>query len=366
MSNIPFFHCNLPDKDAVKRALCATIDSGRLSDGAQVAMFEGALEDYLGVGTGSVVTTKSGTSALHLALATLGVGPGDEVIVPPQTFIATALAVMYCGAKPVFCDVDRYTGLMTADTLLDAVTARTVAAIPVHWGGLACDMQNIKDAAEGQGLFVIEDAAQAIGTSIEPEARGDAVCYSFQATKHLTCGDGGAVWFRRERDADKARRLRWFGISKDSPVGELGEREYELTEIGYKYHMNEVAASIGLANLPHLDNTINHHLDIVDLYCRGLENTSGIKVPDMGTLSPWWFYPLLVDRRDDFARAMKWRGVPVSVVHRRIDRHTRLFGEQRDLPGATYFDAHQINLPVHCGMSIEDAEWICEQVNKVW
>lgn len=357
----PFFTSNV--SPTAKTLVAETLESGMLSEGSRVWEFERALEDVLGIRKNCMVAVNSGTAALHLALAAAGVGKGSEVIIPPQTFVATALAVRYCGATPVFCDVDKRTGLMDTQSALHKVTERTAAIMPVHWGGAVVDVGRLQ-SIYGEWV-VIEDAAQALGA--EGVGIGDLACFSFQATKHLTTGDGGAIYDNSNLKY-KLRRLRWFGIDRESDLpNELGERQYLLQEVGYKYHMNNVAASIGLANLPDLPQTLLHHRMLARLYHDELMDTPW-SVHPRETLDKyaWWFYPLSVERRDDFARAMRSRGVPVSVVHQRIDKHPIFGGVRTDLPGMDYFDAHQINLPVHTGIKVEDVLRYCSAILKGW
>jgi perosamine synthetase len=224
-----------------KEYVAEVLDSGMLSEGEWVRRFEKAIEEFYDNKT-KVVTTNSGTSSLHLALATLGVGQGDEVIIPPLTFVATGLAVLYCGAKPVFADILN-DGTIDPESIAMKITPKTKAIIVVNWAGKACNCDEIEGLANLHGIKLIIDAAQSFGSRIY----GDAVCFSFQATKHLTTGDGGAVAFRYPVDYERGRRLSWFGIDKEKDLpGFLGEREYDREEVGCKYHMNNIAAAIGL------------------------------------------------------------------------------------------------------------------------
>jgi len=348
----------------------SVLNSRYLSEGKVVAEFERALEEQLGIPY--PVCTNSGTSALHLALYALGIKAGDEVITSPQTFVATALAIKYCGATPVFADIDPNTGNVTADSIKSKITERTKTILPVHWAGMPCDMEQIGQSL--RGIFVVYDAAQALGATYKGLPIGNGryagiTCFSFQATKHLTTGDGGAVGARHDWFSDHMRRLRWFNIDKqEDKEGFLGEREYELREVGYKYHMNNVAAAIGIGNLDGFYERLATRRKIAALYREQLANVAGVKLLDNppDRESAYWIFPMRVQRRADFIRKMRENGIPVSVVHQGIDRHP-LFGRiQHDLVGQRLFDAEQINLPCHPNLTQDDVWKVIETIQGGW
>ncbi len=346
------------------------LDSTMLSEGAKVAEFENELRHRLA--TDNVVAVNSGTSALHLALVCAGVGPGDEVIIPPQTFVATGLAVLMCGATPVFCDVDPDTGNMSAGDYAAMLSAHTRAVIPVHWGGHPCDLDSIRSISSEFDVTVIEDAAHAFGAAYKGYPIGshsDMVAFSFQAIKHLTTGDGGCVCTASSQLAQAMRDRRWFGINREgSQVGLLGERETDISSLGFKYHMNNVSASIGLANLQSFDERLARHREIAERYNSEIADHVGLRKITRPSYSEssWWFYGIHVERRNDFARAMADRGVPVSVVHRRIDRFSIFEQYRRPLPGAESFDSTQINLPVHSELRDSDVDLILAALAEGW
>ena len=362
-----FFHTHVAPGayDAVR----ATLESTRLSEGVRVKAFELELAARLGLARPAAVN--SGTAALHLALVVAGVGPGDEVILPAQTFIATGLAILMCGAKPVFADIDPTTGNLSPAGFAAAITARTKAALPVHWGGLPCDMEAINAIAARHGIAVCEDAAHAIGATYRGKPVGALsrfTCFSFQAIKHLTTGDGGAICCTEERDAAEVFRRRWFGIDRAaSPMSELGERDYDLHDVGYKYHLNDYCAALGLANLQDLPERLGRRRAIAAQFDAALAAIPGVRLharPD-DRVSSWWLYGMRVERRLDFVRALRDRGVPTSVCHLRIDSNA-VFGGQQDLPNTALFDAEQINLPVHEGLTEADILQIIAAVRAGW
>lgn len=351
-----FFHTHISPK-AVDLA-AETLRSGFVSEGKRVAQFEAELTRILGLAR--PVAVNSGTSALHLALAIAGVGPGDEVILPPQTFVASAHAILMCGATPVFADIQPSTGNVDPASVRMRITSRTKAIMPVHWGGYPCDMDEIAAIAQEDDVAVVEDAAHALGATYKGKPVGTLsrfTAFSFQAIKHLTTGDGGALCCQREEDHQAARRRRWFGIDRERDQPSiLGERVYDLNEIGFKYHMNDVAAAVGLGNLPDVRAHLNRHRQIASAYRQGLDGIAGLTLLEekADRESAHWFFNVLVERREDFVRALKARGIPSNVVHQRIDCNCVFGGRRRDLPGQDFFDQRQIALPVHAAMNDDD------------
>lgn len=225
--DIGFFHTYVsPDAHI---GINQVLNSTMLSEGKLVAKFESELAKTLNIN--NVVALNSGTSALHLALVLAGIGEGDEVILPAQTFIASGLAVRYVGATPIFADIQYQTGNIDPSSIRDKITQKTKAIMVVHWGGYPCDMTEIGEIAAKYGIPVIEDAAHALGAVYKDSPIGaisELTCFSFQAIKHLTTGDGGGLAIANEAMVSVAKKLRWFGIDRAaSPMSELGERIYD-------------------------------------------------------------------------------------------------------------------------------------------
>jgi perosamine synthetase len=332
-------------------------------------MFERALADQLQIV--NPVAVNSGTSALHLALVLAGVGEGHEVIIPAQTFVATGLVVVQQKAKPVFADIEPDTGNISPTSIRQKITPRTKAIIPVHWGGYPCNMDEIMKIADEFNLVVIEDAAHALGATYKGKPIGSIshlTCFSFQAIKHVTTADGGAIGCLSKEHENEAMVKRWFGIDRANAMpSDLGERKYDIHELGYKYHMNDYAAALGLANLRRFSERLKHRLALARMYDAGVAAVNGIKCMkyEAGIQSAYWLYPVLVEQRDAFVRAMKSKGITVSVVHQRIDRNS-IFGGLADLPYQEKFDAHQIHLPIHDGLDQEKIEYIINSIRAGW
>lgn len=352
------------------REVEACLRAGRLSEGVRVKALEDTLHAQLGLA--EPVCVNSGTTALHLALIVAGVQDGDEVILPAQTFIATALAILMQRAVPVFADIDPETGNLDPLDVARRVTEKTRAIIPVHWAGLPCNMAELNAIARKHDLAMIEDAAHALGATYQGQPVGNLsrfTCFSFQAIKHLTTGDGGAIACQNPDDAQKAKKLRWFGIDRArSPVTELGERDYDLTELGYKYHLCDFAAALAIGNLPDIPGILAKRRETAAIFDAALRQIPGVQLlrRDADRQSAHWVYTLRVQKRLDFVRALKSRGVPTSVVHNRIDHNTLFGGLRDDLPGQTLFDAEQIALPVHEDLTPQDIRTVVEAVQAGW
>lgn len=347
----------------------AALRHGRVSQGPRVAELEEVLsrEHQLS----HPVALNSGTSALHLALVLAGVRAGDEVVLPPQTFVATGQAVLMQQATPVFADIDPLTGNISSASLEAVLSERTRAAIAVHWGGYPCDLDALGQVAARHNVVLIEDAAQALGASYRGRAVGSVsrfTCFSFQAIKHVTCGDGGVLCCTEPGDADEARRRRWFGLDREQQPSELGDRECDIDSVGYKYHMNDLAAAVGLGNLAGFRERLARRRAVAATYRRALEGVPGLTLlrSDDGHESASWLFTVLVEQRTSFVRALKGRGIPTSVVDRRIDRYQVFGGTRATLGGQCHFDEQQISLPLHSSLSEHDVQQVIAGVRAGW
>jgi perosamine synthetase len=356
--------------DSAKRRLLNILDTTFISAGKNAAEFEKELENNLGLV--NVVTVNSGTSALHLGLEIAGVGNGDEVILPAQTFVASGLAILMTGAIPVFADIQFETGNIDPNSVRQKVTKKTKAIMPVHWAGYPCDMDEINQIAKENDLIVIEDAAHALGATYKNKPIGSIsqlTAFSFQAIKHLTTGDGGALCCIEEKLYKKAQNRRWFGIDREnSTPSVLGERVFNIREIGYKYHMNDLAATLGLGNLEGFSKKLERIRDIASKYRAELGSISGLQLLDYKNdrESAYWLFTILVENRDGFIKKMKEKDIPVSVVHQRIDRYS-VFGQLTpELLNQEKFDDNQIAIPIHSGLTNGDIHKIITLIKSGW
>lgn len=344
--------------------------SGWIGEGEIVQEFENRIRELLGCQY--VIAVNSGTSALHLALILAGVKQGDEVITTAQTMLATSQAILVVGAKPVYADIQYENGNLNPKDIRNRITSRTRVILTVDWGGYPCDYEEIISIGKEFNLTVIEDAAHALGAEYKGKKVGSIcpyTCFSFQAIKHLTTGDGGLLCVPDEKSYKKAIRLRWFGIDRFNRKPSLfGEPEWNVSELGYKYHMNNIAAAIGLGNLEDLPWILNRRHSIVAKYREAFKNFNGIKLFDRkdDRISADWLFSIHVERREDFCRAMTNRGVSTSVVHFRIDRNQLLGGERTDLPQLDHFTETHISLPLHPLLTDDEVERVIEAVKLGW
>ncbi len=348
----------------------SVLDSTFLSEGKLVKEFESRLSEELGLV--NPIAVNSGTSALHLALVLAGVKKGDEVICPAQTFVATALVIAQEKAVPVFADIQYETGNIDPKSVAEKITSKTKAIIVVHWGGYPVDMDEIHQLAKKHNLVVIEDAAHAIGATYKNKPIGsisDFTCFSFQAIKHITTGDGGAVCVKDSDLAKEALVRRWFGINREqSTMSSLGERDYNIEKIGYKYHLNDYAAALGLANLTNFKERLSRRRMIAKKYREVLTTIQGVTLfrEDSDRESAYWVFGFHVERRDLFILALKNSGIPTSVIHRGIDRNSVFGGTRKDLINQRKFDETQIHIPIHDALTDEDVEHIISTIQKGW
>ena len=349
----------------VKGVLASTY----LSEGETVRKFEKELEREFSFN--NCVTVNSGTSALHLSLVLAGIKEGDEVILPAQTFVASGLAILQQRAVPVFADISYTTGNLSPASIREKITHKTKAILPVHWGGYPCDLDEIGKLAREFNLITIEDAAHALGATYKQKPIGtfsDYTCFSFQAIKHLTTGDGGAICVPEDKYPDAVAK-RWFGIDRNnSTVSNLGERDYNLREPGYKYHMNNYAAALGLANLVTFAERMNRRRKVATYYKEHLKGIQGIELFEYreDRQSAYWLFGFHVDERNDFIKALKARKIVTSVVHQRIDRNEVFGGLRSDLFHQEKFDRTQINIPIHDEVDMEKAGYIVDAILKGW
>jgi perosamine synthetase len=363
-----FFYTHISDK--AKQNVKEVLDSTFLSAGRIAIEFENQLNKQLGFI--NPVTVNSGTSALHLALSVAGVGIGDEVITSPQSFVATGLAILMQGARPVFADIQYETGNIDPKSIKEKITKKTKVILPIHWAGYPCDMDEIGEIAKEHNLLVIEDAAHAIGAKYKKKAIGeisDFTCFSFQAIKHLTTGDGGAICCLNKSHYEETKKKRWFGIDREnSKLTVLGEREFDIDQIGYKYHLNDLTAALGLGNLEDFSYIISRRKEIAKKYRQNLENIPGLKLLEYKSdrQSSNWLFTMLVEDRLGFVQKMNESNIPVSIVHQRIDRFSVFDGVTQGLVNQKKFSEKQIAIPLHSNLNNMEVENIIDIIKSGW
>lgn len=352
-----------------KELVQEVLDSTFLNQGKYVDLFELRLCNELYMT--NPVTLNSCTSSLHLALILSGVKAGDEVILPPQTFIATGLAVLMVGAIPVFADVDK-NGNISAMSVQEKISSKTKAVIAVHWGGIPTHMLPLAMLCRQMNIKLIEDAAHAIGAQYVNSFIGDCqysnfCCFSLQSIKNLTTGDGGILCCKSLDDYNRAIKLRWFGMDKKSVQrGPTGERLSEVKELGYKYHMNDVSAAIGLGNLDSLKSRINISRSYADLYYERLKHLNlGFPIVEDRMKPSYWFYPLRSTARDFLVKKLNEKGIPASTIDRRVDNHPVFKKYQTSLVGQDAYDSRQFALPCHSQLTIDNVIYIIDSIKEI-
>jgi len=348
----------------VDKPLLETLHSGYIGQGSKVEAFEDALAPW--VGGRKPITVNSGTSAIHLALRLAGVGPDTEVISTPMTCTATNMPILERGAKIVWADIDPATGNISPRSVREKVTKKTRAVIAVHWGGYPCDLDELDSVCRAYDLRLIEDCAHAFGAEYKGQkvgARSDFACFSFQAIKHLTTVDGGALVCEQDGDYKRGKLLRWYGIDRDGPRTDL-RCEEQINEFGYKFHASDVTATIGLAQLPHVEKILSAHRRNADHYRSRLSSLKRTKLLtyNRDRLSSYWLFTLIVEGRDEFIKFMAERGIMTSKVHVRNDIHRAFETSKGRLPGVDFFYDHQVSIPVGWWVMPEDRDRIVDAV----
>jgi perosamine synthetase len=357
-------------EQAIARVI-QTLRSNYIGEGPVVKEFEKTLQQLFGIQY--PVAVNSGTASLELALDLLEIGPGDEVITTALTFMATSHVILARGAKPIFADVDYLTGNLSVADIEHRITAATKAILPVHWGGYPCDMAEILDISERHAIPVIEDAAQALGAQYRGQWIGTLPtlsCFSFQGIKQVTCGDGGLLSVPDRVQYDSARQRRWFGIDREQRQPTLlGEAHWLVTEVGYKMHMNDIAASLGVEHLREWSQIADRRQAIVNQYRQQLEGVAGITLFENSAdrQSANWLFSIHVhERRENFVHKLRQLGIEVSVVHLRIDTQPIFGGTRDDLPNLAQYCETVMALPLHNLLSDEDIATITTAIRSGW
>jgi dTDP-4-amino-4,6-dideoxygalactose transaminase len=358
----------------------ATLRSGWLTTGERAVRFEADFARFLGVR--HALALSSGTAALHLALRAAGLGPGEEAVVPTFTFTATAEAVLYLGARPVLADVDPVTGTLRAADAERHLGPRTRAVLPVHLGGLPCDLDAIGALAHAAGAVVIDDAAHALPARLRGRAVGtlaDATAFSFYATKNLTTAEGGMVTTPHEEWAEAMRLWRLHGLSRDAwkRYTAEGSWAYEVVDVGFKYNLPDVLAAIGLAQLRKLDTLTARRQALVARYREALVGSELLALPPepSGFESAWHLFVVRLERsalridRDRVIEELRARGIATSVHFIPLHRHPyyrRALGTRAaDFPGAEDLFARCISLPLYPTLAFEDVDRVAGSVLEV-
>ena len=363
-----------------------TLRSGWLTTGPKTTQFEEEFRGY--VGADHALAVNSCTGGLHLALAALGIGPGDEVITTPLTFCATVNAILHVGATPVLADIGP-DGNIDPVSIASRITGRTRAVLPVHLGGLACRMDRIWELAREHKLFVVEDGAHAVGSHYRGAPVGgykevdrtwsDAVAFSFYATKNITTGEGGMVTTQDALLAERMRRLSLHGISRDAwgRSSDRGNWYYEVLECGFKYNMSDIQAAIGIHQIRKLERFIETRTRYARTYNEAFSDVEEVEVPPDRTdcRHSWHLYAiqLNLDRlaisRAEFIEKLRQRKIRTSVHFIPIPLHP-YFAEYAGLernrcPHALALYERLVSLPLYPAMTVEQVHYVANSVKEV-
>lgn len=369
---VDFFKHNIDEIDIQNVATALKDDI--LTTGKTVEEFENKLANFLGIK--HIVGVMSCTHAMEMALKAFEIGVGDEVITTPMTYIATADAIEYVGAKPIFADVEEETGNIDANLIEKMITPRTKAILPVHLYGQMCDMKKIRAIADEHGLKVIEDAAHCLEgerDGVRPGQLGDAVCFSFYATKSITCGEGGALGTNEDKMAVWTKKARCHGLSKDM-AGRFGKayKHYEKEFLGLKCNMSNIQAALLLHQLDNAKNILEQRERIAKLYDDLFLNIKEIQIPKVlpGTKHGRHLYTVWVNskKRDDVLKNLFDNGIGVVVTYQPVhlmSYYREKYGyKSGEFPVAERIGDSTISLPFHVKLTDKEIKFVSEIVIK--
>jgi len=366
---------------SVDKKMIDVLHSGYIAEGEQVRLFESRLQNFFN--NKNIITTNSCTSALHLSLKIAGVGFGDYVLVTPQTCVATCVSIANLGAIPVWVDVDPRHGMITKETLLDAISNikdinKIKAVLYVLWGGDLGPISEIDKTCKDFKMPLIVDAAQGFGVRynsghniLGDGLHGDMVCFSFQAIKHITCSDGGAIAFRDQDLCKRGFKLKWFGIDRDgfrTPTGEINWQS-DIPEIGFKFHMNNIAGVIGAEQMGETSDNLIRRLNsyiLNDLILQeSLEDI--IKRSWVGPTAAW-VSTFLVSNPLDLLVFLKEKGIHTSQMHINNDIYSGFKGviKHNSLPGVKEFMDTHLCFPCGWWVAPDQLQYIIDSVREYY
>ena len=377
MAKNPFIPFSRPWIDDTEiEAVSQVLASKWISTGNRVREFERAFAEYLGVK--HAIAVSSCTAALHLSLVVAGIGSDDEVITTPYTFTATAEAIRYVGAKPVFVDIQPDTLNIDTSKIEAAITDRTTAILPVHIAGASCDMDTLREICNTHDLTLIDDAAHAIPTEYKGQYignLGDLSAFSFYANKNLTTGEGGMITTNSDAFAKPLRTMRLHGINKDawSRQSQRNIWRYDITTEGYKYNMTDIQAAMGLCQLMKLNKQDERRRNLAQLYQTELAQFPQIDtplVPDNPREHAWHLYIIQLNtgNRDIFVEALREANIECSVHY--IPLHLFDFYQERygyrdgDFPCAEAAFERVVSLPLHPGLTEDDIHIVINAIGN--
>ena len=365
--NVPLFYPHIP-KNSIK-SLKKVLSGRWIGQGPLVDEFEKKFENKF-TNNLPCIAVGSGTDALHLAYLLAGVKKGDEVICPLFTCTATNIPLLYIGAKIKFADVDPDTLNISVEHVKKLITKKTKAIVFVNYGGLPCDLKELNAIAKKRKIKLIQDAAQSLGSTYNKKPitnYSDFTIFSFQAIKHISSGDGGLICIKNKSLKKKAYRMRWFGIDRLKKQG--GTWENDIKEIGYKYQMTDLGACLLLDSLKEFKKISQHRKTIFNIYVKKLKDNKFVKIiNDTGNFThSTWLFTMLTDKKDYLQKKLRLAKIESNQVHFRNDRYSifKNFVKNKKFPNMDFVEKKYLVLPVHTKMTIADAHYVANTVNKI-
>jgi dTDP-4-amino-4,6-dideoxygalactose transaminase len=367
--NIVLFYPQV--SELAKQYVLDTLNSRWIGQGPKVKLFEDSFSKKFGSNR-PAIAVGSGTDALHLSYILAGLKPGDEVIAPLFTCTATNIPFLYMGVKINFADIDPETMNIDVNHVRDLMNEKIKAIVCVHYGGLPCDMDELQTIANEWNVPIIEDAAHAVGASYKGAVIGsisDFTMFSFQAIKHITTGDGGMLIVKDTELLDKAERIRWFGIDRKSK--QAGIWENDITEVGYKYQMTDIAAAMGIASLNEFDSHSNHRKTLFKVYEEELSECERLKIIGSGFNDREhgaWLFTVIVENRYTLQKKLRDHGIESNQVHFRNDRYSifKEFTYGKIFPNMDKIEEDYLVLPLHTKMTENDVKRVCFVIKSGW
>lgn len=371
--NIPLFDLNYGVEE--ETAILNTIRSNWISMGPQAKKFEELFAEKCGAKY--AVSVANCTGALHLALMALDIGPGDEVIVPSLTFVATANCVKYVGATPVFADIVSYEDLtISCEDIVNKITHKTKAIIPMHFAGYGSDMNNLKKIASKYNLKLIEDACHGPLSEYEGQklgSIGDLGCFSFFSNKNISTGEGGMLITNNQELAQKLKLLRSHGMTTTSFERSSGHAtEYDVVEAGYNYRMDDMRASLGIAQLKKLQQDLVKRSVVRRNYIEHLSDINGIYIPyiNRSEFSSNYIFPIVLknsnrSNRDRIRKTLASAGIQTSVHYPAVHKFSSFKSyESTDMQKTEYVTDNEITLPMYSSLSNDQVKFIAENLKS--